>query len=301
MRNYMLKVDEENKDLRLDIFLTKNLPDISSRNFIKNLIESNMVTVNGRQVKAHYKICPGDEIKVKIPKITTDHIEPENIPLDIFYEDEEILIVNKPVGMMVHPASGQYSGTLVNALLHHCKNLSCVNEPLRPGIVHRLDKETSGLMIVAKNNSAHVNLARQFERHAVHKRYIASVEGLVEFDEGLIDAPLTRHPRHREKKAVAFNDEAKHAETFYRVLKRFEKTTLLALFPRTGRTHQLRVHMTHLGHPILGDEKYGKKKSFGRLALHAQSIGFLHPKTSKYIEFSTKIPGEFFKVKRNII
>ena len=294
MPTYALKVNEENNGLRLDVFLTKNLARTSSRSFVQRLIESHQVTVNGHSRKAHYSVSCGDDIAVNILDVARDSVEPENISLDIFYEDSDIFIVNKPAGLLVHPATGQYSGTLVNALLYRCQSLSDIHAPLRPGIVHRLDKETSGVMVVAKNNSAHVHLARQFERHTVFKRYVAVVAGSVEFEEGFIDAPLGRHPRYREKKAVVFYN-AKEAKTSYRVLKRLKDRTLLALFPSTGRTHQLRVHMTYLGFPILGDEKYGKKNSFGRLALHAQAIGFRHPRSSRYIEFSTKTPLEFIK------
>lgn len=296
MRTYSLKVEEENSGVRLDVFLTESLPEIPSRSFVKRLIESQDITVNAHPAKPHYKVLPGDKIKVRVPAVREDNIAAENIPLDIFYEDDDIVVVNKPLGMLVHPAKGRMTGTLVNALLYYCKGLSDVNGPWRAGIVHRLDEETSGLLIVAKNNFAHAKLAEQFEQHTVKKRYVALVEGLVEFDEGLVDAALGRHPRHREKKTVVFYEEdAKEAKTFYRVLKRFQKTSLVALFPQTGRTHQLRVHMAYLGHPILGDAKYGKKGSFHRLALHAQSIGFLHPRTSWYIEFSSVFPSDFRK------
>ncbi len=292
MQTHVLKVDEENNQLRLDLFLTKALPEVPSRSFIKRLIESEGVTVNGKKVKAHQKLFVADEVCVFWPEEESidERINPENIPLDILYEDEILLVVNKPSGMLVHPASGYYSGTLVNALLYHCRVLSDFHPTLRPGIVHRLDQETSGLLVVAKNNTAHMNLSRQFEKRRVKKRYVALVDGLIEFDEGLIDAGLGRHPRHFDKKAVAFDDSAKKAKTFYRVLKRFQNTTYVALFPKTGRTHQLRVHLAYLGHPILGDEKYGKKNSFPRLALHAQSLGFFHPGTTQYMEFSVVPP-----------
>ena len=294
MQTHVLKVDEGNDHLRLDIFLTKILPETSSRSFIKRLIESDGVTVNGKKVKVHQKLLVNDEVCVFLPEeeVVDERIDPENIPLDILYEDETLLVVNKPSGMLVHPARGCYSGTLVNALLYHCQELSDFNTTVRPGIVHRLDQETSGLLVVAKNNTAHMNLSRQFEKHRVRKRYVALVEGLIEFDEGLIDAGLGKHPRYFDKKAVVFDDSAKKAKTFYKVLKRFQNVTYVALFPKTGRTHQLRVHMAYLGHPILGDEKYGKKNIFPRLALHAQSLGFFHPRTTKYIEFSVISPSE---------
>lgn len=296
MAIHILKVDEAHDHLRLDVFLTQVLPDVPSRTFVQKLIDFGHVRVNETAVKSHHKIVTGDDIHVDIPKDFSmpQYIQPENIPLDIFYEDEYLIVVNKPRGMMVHPAQGCYTGTLVNALLHHSVKLSQVNEEMRPGIVHRLDKETSGLLLVAKDNITHTKLAKQFARHEIKKRYVALVEGEIEFDEGVVDVPIGRHPRHREKKAVQFNDDAKDSVTFYRVIKREKGVTLVALFPKTGRTHQLRVHMSYLKHSILGDDKYGKAKSFPRLALHAQSIGFRHPQTKKYLELSSRPPREFF-------
>ncbi len=295
MKKELIRVNEENENERLDVFLTQNLKDIPSRTFIKKLIDNNQVTVNGKICKAHYKVINGDEISIEVPQEETldERIKPENIPLDIFYEDDTLVVVNKPAGMLVHPATGCYSGTLVNALLYHCRNLSDVNSVLRPGIVHRLDQETSGLLVVAKNNTAHVNLSRQFEKRRVKKKYLALVAGRVEFDEGLIDASLGRHPRYHDRKAVVLDEEARKAKTFYKVIRRFKEASLVALFPHTGRTHQLRVHMAHLGHPILGDEKYGKKNTFPRLALHAQGLGFFHPKTTHFLEFSCPPPQAF--------
>ena len=197
--------------------------------------------------------------------------------------------------MLVHPAQGIYSGTLVNALLFHCRQLSDFNGSSRPGIVHRLDKETSGLMIAVKDNQTHAQLARQFQKHKVKKQYVALVEGEVEFDEGIIDAPLGRHPVHHDLRDVQYNDAAKNAVTFYRVIKRHKGVTLLSLFPKTGRTHQLRVHMNHIHHPILGDAKYGRKGSFPRLALHARAIGFEHPHWKCFLEFSCRPPREFLQ------
>jgi len=297
MSIHVLKVDEANHKVRLDVFLTNNLADVPSRSFVKRLIETNGVFVNGEVVKVHHKVLKGDEIKVdfSVPEDELEHIEAENIPLNIFYEDEHLLVVNKPVGMLVHPARGCATGTLVNALLYHYKTLSDVNTNLRPGIVHRLDQATSGLLLVAKNNIAHTKLAKQFKKHKVFKQYVALVEGLIEFDEGKIDVPLGRHPLHREKKSVQFDDSAKESLTYYKVLKRSKGVTLVALFPKTGRMHQLRVHMSYLGHPILGDEKYGKKNNFFRLALHAKAIGFTHPETKQFVKFSTPTPSEFLE------
>lgn len=295
MSVHILKVDEDHDHLRLDVFLTQVLPDVPSRTFVKKLIDFGHVRVNETNVKSHHKVTAGDEVHVDIPDdfLTPQYIEPENIPLDIFYEDDHLIVVNKPKGMIVHPAQGCYTGTLVNALLHHSVQLSQINTDMRPGIVHRLDKETSGLLLVAKDNITHTKLAKQFQRHEIKKRYIALVEGEIEFDEGRIDVPIGRHPNHREKKAVQFHDDAKDSVTFYRVIKRVRGVTLVSLFPKTGRTHQLRVHMSHMKHPILGDDKYGKARSFPRLALHAQSIGFRHPYTKKYLEFCSRPPKEF--------
>ena len=297
MRTQSFKVDSENSQLRLDVFLTKNSTKMSSRSFIQRLIESNSVLVNGKKVKAHQKVTAGDEISINLPEeIPVDErIKPEPIPLDILYEDQNLLVVNKPSGMLVHPASGNYCGTLVNALLYHAQHLSDVSSFLRPGIVHRLDQETSGVMVVAKDNTTHLNLSRQFEKHLVKKCYVALAEGQIEFDEGLIDAALGRHPKYFDKKKVSFDESAKKAKTFYRVLKRFNAATYVACFPKTGRTHQLRVHLAYLGHPILGDSKYGKKSLFPRLALHAQSLGFFHPRTTKFMEFSVVPPEEFLR------
>lgn len=297
MSTYALKVELEHDRERLDVYLTQALPDIPSRSFVQKLLEAGSVLVNKKQAKAHYKVRAGDNINVDVAAEFLDPhpVPPENIPLDIFYEDEFLLVVNKPAGMLVHPAQGYYSGTLVNALLFHCRQLSDFNTALRPGIVHRLDKETSGLMIAVKDNQTHAQLARQFQKHKVKKQYIALVEGEVEFDEGIIDAPLGRHSVHHDLRDVQYNDAAKDAVTFYRVIKRHKGVTLVSLFPKTGRTHQLRVHMNHIHHPILGDAKYGRKGSFPRLALHAQAIGFEHPHWKCFLEFSCRPPGEFLK------
>ncbi|MDD3374834.1 MAG: RluA family pseudouridine synthase [Candidatus Omnitrophica bacterium] len=294
MDTHTLIVGEDHVNERVDIFLASNLPQCPSRSFAKHLIDQNLVSVNQKIVKPHYKIQIGDAIEVKSELPGELRATPQDIALDIFYEDEDIVVVNKPVGMVVHPAPGCRSGTLVNALLYRYQELSTAGDALRPGIVHRLDKETSGLIVVARNNKSHVRLAGQFEKRIVKKQYVALVENLIEFDEGKIDVPLGQHPQHREKRAILAAN-AKSAETVYRVLKRFKKSTLVALMPKTGRTHQLRVHMAYLGHPILGDDKYGKKANFPRLALHARSIVFKHPTKFKWIGFSSIIPKEFLK------
>ena len=297
----------EDSDQRLDIFLVEKLKrwaeqnrDFRSLSFsrtsIQDLIKRGKASVSGKAQKANYRLTCGEKVSVTLedPLTPEEKIRPEAIPLDIFYEDDQILVVNKPCGLLVHPAAGITSGTLVNALLNHCKRLSTVNTRLRPGIVHRLDRETSGLMVVAKDNRSHRHLAEQFHNRQVKKRYVALVEGSVQFEEGSIDAPLARHRIYREKKSVQFSGSAKQALTVYKVLQRFPRSTLVALYPETGRTHQLRVHMAYLGHPLMGDEKYGEKKSFPRLALHAQSLRFIHPKNEAELEFSSLIPEEFF-------
>lgn len=296
METYIFYAGQENIDERLDVFLTKSLPGSPSRTLVQSFIKQGLVKVNKKSVKSHYKMVLGDEAEVRAqisPEPT--RLRSENIPLDIVYEDKDILVVNKPSGMTVHPGAGCSGGTLANALVHHCKKISKVSDPSRPGIVHRLDKETSGLMIVAKSNKAHEDLARQFEERSVKKCYIALVEGSIEFDEGVVDAALGPDPHHREKRSV-LSASLKEAKTIYKVLKRFKTATLVLLFPQTGRMHQLRVHMAHLGHPILGDEKYGDRRTFSRLALHAKTLAFKHPRTKAWIEFTSFAPKEFLKM-----
>ncbi|MGE0268983.1 MAG: RluA family pseudouridine synthase [Candidatus Omnitrophota bacterium] len=298
MTTHLLTVDEKHHHLRLDVYLTQQLTQVPSRTFIKKLIGLGNVKVNDRNVKVHHLICQGDQISIDIPEsvVESQSIEPQDIPINVFYEDQYLMVINKPHGMLVHPAQGHYQDTLVNALLFHVKQLSDFNDDQsRPGIIHRLDKETSGLMLIAKDNITHTKLSKQFQKRTIKKQYVALVEGTVEFDEGVIDVPIAPHPKFKDKQTVRFDDSAKEAKTFYKTLNRFEKSTLVALFPHTGRTHQLRVHMKYLGHPILGDEKYGKKSSFHRLALHAKSIGFNHPQNKIWVEFTTRIPEEFLK------
>jgi 23S rRNA pseudouridine1911/1915/1917 synthase len=290
-------VQEEYKDLRLDVYLANAMPEVPSRMFIKKMIEAGQVKVNGRQEKVKYKVAAGDQIEADIDEeaFAPKDIAAEKMELNIFYEDDDLVVINKPEGLTVHPASGSQSGTLVNGLMYRYQELSDVNGPVRPGIVHRLDRDTSGLILIAKTNVAHARLGRQFEKHTIMKRYVARVQGKVQFDQGVIDVPLERHKKYHDQRQVAREGTGKEASTLYQVLKRFPKSTLMALYPQTGRTHQLRVHMKHLGHPILGDEKYGQKVSFSRLALHAQSIGFTHPITKAYIEFSCPTPQEFLR------
>ncbi|MBF0331315.1 MAG: RluA family pseudouridine synthase [Candidatus Omnitrophica bacterium] len=296
MSHKILSVSEEDNDTRVDVYITRTLGEtVPSRMFIKRLIDAGRVSLKGKIIKAQYKVQAGDQIDIDIaPEDYPDErIKPEAIPLDILYEDDEIIAINKPIAMTVHPASGNYGGTLVNALVHHFGTLSDVNGVRRPGIVHRLDRETSGVILVAKTNMAHARLAKQFETHTIEKKYVALVEGEVQFDEGVVEASIGRHPKYHDMRCIVPKGDGKAAVTYYTVIKRSKSVTAVALFPETGRTHQLRVHMKHIGHPIMGDENYGNKGIFPRLALHAQAIFFEHPRTKSPLELSTPLPVEF--------
>ncbi|MBF0387093.1 MAG: RluA family pseudouridine synthase [Candidatus Omnitrophica bacterium] len=296
MLTHTLNVTPEDADVRVDILVTKALPEvIPSRMFVKRLLDEGRLQVNGKLVKACYKVQAGDSVAIDVcvADYPDERIKPEDVALDIVYEDDALIALNKAVGIAVHPASGHYGGTLVNALVHHFGSLSDVNGAKRPGIVHRLDKETSGVLLVAKTNMAHARLAKQFEGHTIIKKYVALVEGEVQFDEGVIDAPIGEHPKYHDLRCIAREGEGKEASTRYKVVKRHKNCTAVALFPTTGRTHQLRLHMRHLRHAILGDEKYGNKGNFVRLALHAQSITFAHPLNKLLMEISVPLPAEF--------
>lgn len=295
MKEFQSKVQKSDSGMRLDLYLTKNVLEKNlgfSRTSIQKLILEGRVTVDGKPTMAHYRVKTGELVNIKIEEPKPCNIKPEQIPLDIVYEDSDLAVINKPSGMVVHPAPGNYQHTLVNALLYHFKDLSHIN-PNRPGIVHRLDKETSGLLVVAKNDKTHLALAKQFAKHTIKRQYSALVKGSMEFDENLIELPLGRHPKNWKKMSIAFGEKGKYAKTYYRTLKRSEGVSLIQLNPFTGRTHQLRVHMVFIGHPILGDSKYGRDNPFERLALHANYIGFLHPTKLKFMEFSTPVPEEF--------
>lgn len=280
---------------RLDVFLAEEL-DLT-RSSVQKLIDNKNVMVNGANPGKSYKLKKNDEVIVTIPDPEVLSVEAENIPLDIIYEDEYLLVVNKPKGMVVHPAPGNYSGTLVNALMYHCKDsLSGINGVLRPGIVHRIDKDTSGLLIVAKNDLAHQHLAAQIKEHSFTREYEAVVVGNLKNDEGVVDLPIGRHPVNRKQMAVT-NKNSKPAKTQYNVLQRGDGLTHVRLKLFTGRTHQIRVHMSYLGHPVAGDLVYGragaKYKALGGQCLHAKKIGFIHPKSLKYLEFESKLPEYF--------
>lgn len=289
------KLYEETKPIRVDVFAA-NETDIS-RSRIASLIESGNITVNDKSIKKNAKLQRGDRIKIILPDPEVYDIKAENIPLDILYEDDDLLVVNKPKGMVVHPAAGNFDGTLVNALMYHCKDsLSGINGVMRPGIVHRIDKNTSGLLMVAKNDAAHISLAEQIKEHSFTREYIAVAYGNFKEDSGTVNAPIDRHPVNRKQMAIVKG--GREAITHFEVLERLSGFTFLKLRLETGRTHQIRVHLASIGHPIAGDDVYGPKKVITELkgqCLHARKIGFIHPKTKKYMEFESDIPDYFNK------
>lgn len=281
--------------IRLDKFIS--VADVGlSRSAAVNLIENTGVTVNEKPVDKKYKLSAGDVVVLQVPDPVPYEAKAENIPLDIVYEDDYLLVVNKPKGMVVHPAAGNYDGTLVNALLYHCgDSLSGINGVLRPGIVHRIDKDTSGLLIVAKNDFAHAHLAKQIKDHSFTREYEAVVFGNLKDGEGTVDAQIGRNPNDRKKMCVTAKN-SKNAVTHYSVIRRYKGYTHIRCVLETGRTHQIRVHMAYLGHPVAGDTVYGvknEKVSFVGQCLHARKIGFIHPKTEEYLEFSSQLPDYF--------
>lgn len=296
MENKVLQAEEFVGD-RIDKFLSCRLEEVS-RSYIQKLIKEGHVSVNGKPVKANYKLGAGDEISVEIPEAKEPDILPEDIPLDILYEDQDILVVNKPKGMVVHPAAGHYSGTLVNALMYHCKDsLSGINGVMRPGIVHRIDMDTTGSLLVCKNDEAHRILAEQLKEHTIRREYHAIVYGNIKEDTGTVDAPIGRHPTDRKKMSINHKN-GKQAVTHYEVLERFGNFTYIRCRLETGRTHQIRVHMASLHHPLLGDEVYGpsSRPPFPGLkgqVLHAKILGIYHPATGEYMEFDAPLPQYF--------
>lgn len=288
-----ITIEPEQAGERLDKALS-SIQEEWSRTQIANWIEEGLVAVNGQQVKAKYKVKEGDIIEIDVLEPEVLDVVPEKMDLDILYEDEDVLVVNKPKGMVVHPSPGHTTGTLVNGLLYHCKDLSGINGVLRPGIVHRIDKDTSGLLMVAKNDQAHQSLAEQLANKTVKRRYTALVHGHIPHNKGTIDAPIGRDPKDRQKMAVVEN--GKEAITHFRVLERIgKKYTLVECQLETGRTHQIRVHMKYIGYPLVGDPKYGPKKTIdiGGQALHAGVLGFNHPRTGEYMEFEVPLPKDF--------
>lgn len=293
-----LTVSPEDAGVRIDKYLAEQLPDIT-RSYLQKLLKDGSVQMNGKPVKASTKTAVGAVIALTIPEPEEPEILPENIPLDILYEDSDVILINKPKNMVVHPAAGHYTGTLVNALMYHCRgDLSGINGVLRPGIVHRIDKDTTGVLIVCKNDRAHNALAEQLKKHSITRKYRAIVCGNLKEDEGTVDAPLGRHPQDRKKMAIV-RSGGKRAVTHYRVLERFGNDTYIECQLETGRTHQIRVHMASLGHPLLGDEIYGRAKSPFKLegqTLHAMVLGFIHPTTGEYMEFEAPLPEYFEKL-----
>jgi 23S rRNA pseudouridine1911/1915/1917 synthase len=283
----------KDKSARLDIFLLQQGLSLS-RAALQKLIKNKNVLVNGCPLKCSHLVKPGDMITVEIPEVNSNRILSENIPLDILYEDEDIMAINKPPGMVVHPAPGHYQGTLVNALLYYTRRLSFLNEGQpRPGIVHRLDRDTSGVLLIARTNAAHLDLARQMKERSIKKTYIALVYGRVEPKEGGILAPLGRHHRERKKMTVRYMD-GREAISHYRVLEKQETMSLLEVTLSTGRTHQIRVHLAHIGYPVVGDKTYGRRRldSFPRQALHAYKLGFVHPSKKEYVALTAPLPED---------
>ena len=292
-----LVVDEINKGKRLDSYISDNMDKIS-RSFAQKLIENQQVTINGKNEKASYKVCAGDNIQVDVPEAQGTKLKAQDIPVDVVYEDKDIIVVNKPKGMVVHPANGNPDGTLVNAILAMCKDsLSGIGGEIRPGIVHRLDKDTSGLLIIAKNDEAHVKMSKQIQDRLVTKKYIALVRGVVKDDEATIDMPIARSKIDRKKMAV--DKDGKQAVTHFKVIKRYRGYTLLEIKIDTGRTHQIRVHMAKIGYPVVGDMVYSNgRNEFGveGQMLHAKSLEFSHPITGKKMHLEAPLPEYFTKV-----
>ncbi len=300
MKNLKLYVSNETSGVRIDKWLSENIDELS-RASVQKLLKDNNILINSKAVNKNYKLRTGDVIDINIPEPIELDAHPQNIPIDIVYEDNDLLVVNKPKGMVVHPAAGNPDGTLVNALLYHCKGrLSSINGVIRPGIVHRIDKYTSGLLIVAKTDKAHTNLAAQIKEHSFTREYMGVVCGRMNIEDGTVDAPIGRHKLNRKKMTVT-DTNSKNAITHYKVLETFDKYSLLNFTLETGRTHQIRVHMSYIGHPILGDDVYGKAfKGIDGQCLHAKKIGFVHPSTGEYMEFDSELPEYFLKILKKV-
>jgi len=302
MQVYEFLAGEESKDLRLDVFLKQNIEEIS-RTYIQKLIKDGYVNVNGTVPKTNYKVNSGDKVCLNVPETEEPDIVAQEMPLDIVYEDDDVILINKPKGMVVHPAAGHYTGTLVNGLMHHCKdNLSGINGVLRPGIVHRIDMDTTGILIACKNDVAHQKISEQLKEHSITRRYRALVYGVIKEDEGVVNAPIGRHPIDRKKMAINLKN-GKNAITHYRVLERFREYTYIECELETGRTHQIRVHMASLHHPLVGDQVYGPEKNPFHLqgqCLHAMVLGFVHPRTHEYMEFCADLPQYFSELLKKL-
>lgn len=298
MDEFRFTVPELMEEERIDKYIS-GMVDTLSRSYLQKLIKENAVSVNGAPVKANYRVKAEDEIVFYLPEAVEPDIEPEDIALSILYEDEDLLFINKPKGMVVHPAAGHYSGTVVNAVLYHCRgHLSGINGIMRPGIVHRIDKDTTGSLVICKTDAAHADVARQLKEHTITRRYRAIVHGLFAEEEGTIDTPIGRHPTERKKMAAGVSN-GRTAVTHYRILQRFEGYTYLECMLETGRTHQIRVHMASIGHPLLGDEVYGNRKSPFKLegqTLHAMTLGLQHPRDGRYLEIEAPLPDYFVRL-----
>ena len=301
MQTLKINAAEENKGERLDKFIADN-SDIS-RSYAAKLCEDGLVLCGEKQLLKKYKILGTEEITINVPEPEELSIEPENIPLNIVYEDSDVIVVNKPQGLCVHPAPGNESGTLVNGLVYHCGDeLSAINGVIRPGIVHRIDKDTSGLLIVAKNNEAHLKLSEQLKERKAMRKYVALVNGNIKEDSGTINKPIGRNPSDRKKMAVVMQG-GRNAVTHYKVIEKLGKYTWVELQLETGRTHQIRVHMSYIGHPLLGDPVYGPKKcpfNLNGQVLHAKVLGFVHPRTGEYMEFEVPLPEYFEKLMKKL-
>ena len=295
VREFLVEEDEDGD--RLDVYLADQFVDMS-RSYIQKIIKDKKVTVNGKVEKAKYLVKEEDKIVIEIPKPKVLEVVPQDIPIEIVYEDDDIIIVNKPQGMVVHPAPGNYEGTLVNAILYHCKgNLSSINGVIRPGIVHRIDKDTSGILMIAKNNNAHNCLAEQLKDHSITREYEFICHGVFKEDNVTVDRPIGRNPKDRLKMAIVPN--GKRAVTHFEVIERFNGYTHVRARLETGRTHQIRVHAMSINHPLVGDPVYGPKNSKIKLngqALHAKKLGFIHPTTKEYVEFDSELPDYFQKL-----
>ena len=295
---HSLCVTDDNNGVRIDKVLSEEFPDIS-RSFIQKLIKDEKITVNGKTIKSNYKTAASDMINIEIPDAVETDILPENIPLDIVYEDEDIIVINKPKGMVVHPAPGHYSGTMVNALMYHCKdNLSGINGVLRPGIVHRIDMDTTGIIVACKNDFSHRSLAEQLKNHSITRKYEAIVYNCFKEKTGTVDAPIARNSIDRKKMAID-RVNGRNAVTHYTVIKNLKGYAHIECQLETGRTHQIRVHMASIKHPLLGDSVYGPAKCPYNLTgqtLHARTLGFIHPRTGKYVELTSELPDYFNKL-----
>lgn len=295
MEKFVFNVESDYDNCRLDVFLTQNLQN-QTRNGVQKLVEKNLVYVNEKNCKSNYKLKIGDCVEISMPELVETNILPEDIPLDIVYEDDDVIVINKPQGMVVHPAPGHYEKTLVNAVMYHCKgNLSGINGEIRPGIVHRIDKDTSGVIVVAKNDNAHNFLAKQWEVHSITRKYYALVFNNIKDDCGTINKPIARHKIDRKKMAIA-QVGGREAITHFKVLERFGRYTLVEAQLETGRTHQIRVHLASIGNPLVGDLLYGQRKQpFNLLGqvLHAGVLGFCHPTKNEYMEFTSDLPPYF--------